>query len=111
MNDQGGTINVETFIWLLFAHYIGDFALQSDWIAQNKRNYWYVLFAHSMIWAAIISMALEYLGLFSLWKVLFLIIGHFIIDKWKTTKQSGEWKWIYPDQILHIIQLIVVYIF
>lgn len=101
----------ESFIWLLFGHYFGDYALQSDWIAKNKGMSLYVLLAHSMIWAGIISIILQYLWIFTLWKAIFLIIGHILIDKWKTTKPQNESFWIYPDQILHLFQLIIVYIF
>ena len=32
-------------IWLIFAHFIGDFALQSDWMANNKGYKWIIMFA------------------------------------------------------------------
>jgi hypothetical protein len=100
-------------IWLLFAHYIGDIALQSDWQAQNKGRLWYVMFSHCMIWTACVSVALQYQGRFDLWKVVFLVIGHWVCDKWKTTKPKTPeaWKYIYPDQAWHIIQLAIVYSF
>ncbi len=100
-------------IWLIFAHYIGDLALQSDWIAQKKRTLWYVMFSHCMIWAACICVALQFLGIFVLWKALFLVVGHWICDYWKTTKpQTPEcWWYIYPDQVWHLMQCVIVYIF
>ena len=100
-------------IWLLFAHYVGDIALQSDWQAKNKGKLWYVMFSHCMIWTACICVALQYLGLFDLWKVAFLLVGHWACDYWKSQKaQTPEnWKFIYPDQLFHIIQLLIVRIF
>ncbi len=100
-------------IWLLFAHYIGDIALQSNWQAQNKGKLWYVMFSHCMIWTACICVGLQFLGIFAFWKVLFLLFGHWICDNWKAKKpQTPEnWKYIYPDQAWHIIQIIIVYIF
>jgi len=99
------------FIWLLFAHYIGDIALQSSWQADNKGRYWYVLFSHAMIWTACASMVLEYLGLFELWKVALLLFGHMWMDWLKSTlpKTPENWKYIYPDQAFHILQLLIVY--
>lgn len=99
-------------IWLIFAHYIGDIALQSDWQAQNKGKLWYVMMSHCFIWTACISVALQYLGLFAMWKVIFLLVGHWVMDKWKTTKPKTPeaWKYIYPDQIWHLIQCGIVYL-
>ncbi len=102
------------FIWLLFAHYIGDMALQSQWQATNKRKYWYVMLCHCMIWAAVICVALKYLGIYSDWKAIFLIVFHFVIDTWKskTTGMNFDkgFKYVYIDQGLHLLQLLPVYI-
>lgn len=99
------------FIWLIFAHFIGDVALQSEWQASNKGKLWYAMLAHCIIWTAIICIALEYLGLLELWKVVFLLIGHIISDTWKAgqPKTVENWWKIYPDQVWHLIQCIIVY--
>ena|SRR3990167_2788978 len=99
-------------IWLLFGHYIGDIALQSSWQADNKGKYWYVMLSHCMIWTACISIALQFLGIFEFWKVLFLFGGHFLMDEWKAhqPKTPDTWWMIYPDQVWHIIQLIIVFL-
>ena len=96
------------FIWLVFAHFIGDFALQSSWMAENKGRYWYVMLSHSMIWAGCVSIALQYLDLFHIWKVVFLVILHMFCDFLKVSK-TKDWKYIYPDQIFHFIQLLIIY--
>lgn len=99
-------------IWLLFAHYIGDIALQSSWQADNKAKYWYVMLSHAMIWTSCICVALQYLGLFEYWKVAFLLIGHIAMDEWKARQPKTEktWWYIYPDQLFHILQLVFVWI-
>jgi hypothetical protein len=99
------------FIWLLFAHFLGDIAFQSDWQAQNKGKKWYVMLSHAMIWGACISMALQYLGIFSLWKAILLVLGHIVIDSWKCRqpKDDAHWWMIYPDQFAHLCQLLVVF--
>jgi len=98
-------------IWLIFGHFIGDIALQAPWQAENKGKYWYVMLSHCMIWTAIISIALEYLGLLMLWKIIFLLIGHYLMDSWKSrqTRIPGNWWKIYPDQVWHLIQCAIVY--
>ena len=108
------------FIWLLFAHYIGDIALQSEGVATNKCKTWYVMFSHCMIWTAAICFTLQWLGIYSFWKAIFLLCGHYIIDKLKCKKPSfftvnehifpENWHFVYYDQIAHIIQLLVVFL-
>jgi len=105
-------------IWLLFAHFIGDWGLQSSWMAENKGKYWLVMFAHCMIWAACICIALEYMNLRVGWDAPFLVFGHMICDKWKCgvydkkpfCKQPSA-KHLYIDQIIHLVQLGIVYLF
>jgi len=106
-------MGLPNFLWLVFAHFIGDIALQSGWQADNKGKHWYVMLAHCMIWTALICVALEYLQILTLWKFLFLLVGHFICDSWKARilKTLENWKWIYPDQGFHFLQLLIVYIF
>lgn len=100
------------FIWLLFAHFIGDIALQSSWQAENKGCYWYVMLSHCMIWTACISIALVYLGLYAPWKVGFLVLFHWLSDylKSQVPKTPENWKWIYPDQLFHLWQLGMVFL-
>lgn len=102
--------DLNLIIFIIFAHYIGDIALQSTWQAENKGKYWYVLLSHAMIWTGVISSVLLYFGVFHIWKVLFLVFGHCIIDKWKLSKPKTPeaWKYIYPDQMLHIVQCLIV---
>ena len=100
------------FIWLVFAHYIGDIALQNDWLARYKCQQWYAMLSHCIIWTACTCAALEYAGLLQPWKVPFLIVGHFAVDRWKCGRggNSAAWKWMYVDQLLHLVQLVLVYL-
>ena len=98
-------------IWIVFAHYIGDWALQSDWMAKNKFQFGSVMVAHAMIWAACVSVALEYSGQFSAWKVWFLVLGHIVVDIWKCWASEGVpfegkpmHKYMYIDQAIHLAQ-------
>jgi hypothetical protein len=81
-------------------------------MAQNKGRLWFVMLVHSIVWTACISVALQYLGLFAMWKVLFLWVGHWICDKWKTTKPKTPeaWVYIYPDQAWHLLQCLIIYL-
>jgi len=97
-------------LWVLFAHYIGDIALQSSWQADNKGKLWYVMLSHCMIWTACICVALQYLGLLEYWKVPVLFVGHFLMDEWKAHRphDATHWWMIYPDQLWHLAQCVVV---
>ena len=102
-------------IWLLFAHFIGDWAIQPEWIATNKGKYWFVMLSHCIIWTACVCIGLEYIGCYALWKVLFLISGHYLVDLWKCKLyekipfcQQKTYKHLYIDQLIHIIQVIFV---
>lgn len=100
------------FVWLLFAHVIGDIALQSEFLAVNKGKYWICLAWHSLIWTAIVCIALEYCGILVPWKISFLFFGHFFCDMWKcrATKEFPSWH-LYVDQSFHLLQLFVVGVF
>ena len=107
-------------MWLVFAHFIGDIALQSSWQADNKGKYWYVMLSHCMIWTACICIALRFvycspLSIYQfysvpLWKVLFLLVGHVICDSWKSRqpKTPEHWWKVYLDQAFHFLQLLIV---
>lgn len=97
---------------IVFAHYIGDIALQNDWQARHKCSQWYVMVCHCIVWTGCVCVALEYAGTLAPWKVAFLIAGHFACDKWKCTKPCPPSKWtpVYLDQAIHLAQLALVYL-
>lgn len=103
---------LEIIIFMFFGHFIGDMALQSDWQAQNKGKYWYVMFSHAMIWTGVLCFILLLFNIFAIWKVIFLLLGHVIMDTWKITKPKTPeaWWYIYPDQAWHLIQCVIVVI-
>lgn len=93
------------------AHYIGDYPLQGDFLANFKGKLDYILFCHAIIWTGCVCAALGYFGAFAWWKAAFLLVGHFAIDRWKARKEDKTnaltfdlWK----DQALHFAQLILV---
>ena len=97
-------------IWLIFAHFLGDFALQSSWMSEKKKDYWYINGSHAMVWTACICIALAFTGEYEPWKPIFLFLGHFTIDMAKTRlKHESRMGWgMYLDQFLHLCQLFIV---
>jgi hypothetical protein len=101
----------EVLMWAVAAHMIGDFALQSRWVAENKSKSWYILMAHSMIWAACVALPFKLFGYNNITALYFLLAsGHFVIDdlKCKMYKTEKDNWMLYPDQFLHLIQILVV---
>lgn len=92
----------------MFMHFIGDFALQTEYLAMNKGKHWYLLLSHVMIWTACVCVPLYWFNNFAMWKVVFLISGHFICDWWKC-RQKPENKYLYIDQAIHFLQLVIVF--
>lgn len=102
---------MEKILWIILAHYIADYPLQGDFLAQTKGKYWYSLLVHSVIYGLTIALALKLLGLFAIWKAIALIISHMIIDYKKATAKNKEkalTTYLYIDQVLHIVINIIL---
>lgn len=103
----------EGLLWLGFAHAIGDLALQTHFIGMTKHIYPQVMFAHCIIYAGCLSIALKYINRYSLWKFVFLLTGHFIIDTissyfyWELWCEYGKVN--FYDQLAHLAQILMVY--
>ena len=98
-----------TAFWVLFwLHFVGDYPLQGEFLANVKSKNDYVLFCHAVIWSGLIAVALAFFGIFAWWKVAMLLIGHFIIDRWKARKLDKTYAMtrdLWLDQALHIVQI------
>lgn len=99
------------FTLILFAHFIADTSFQPTWMLNAKKTNWYVMMEHCIVYTAIVSMVFAYLQGITLIEILFLIIGHYVIDSWKahTAKDILDLKYLYIDQALHITQLLLVF--
>lgn len=114
------------FLFLYFINLILDYPLQGSFLAEYKSKNDYILFVHCAIWGLGIWFALMPFGLFAWWKLIMLVGGHFIIDRWKCRKHYklwpkkkttdgiiakvpviSDWMSLYIDQTLHVIQIIL----
>ena len=102
---------------LLLSHFIGDYALQNDYLALNKGKDNYVLFAHVAIWTATLSITGLFLQLNITAPIILgvMLIPHFIIDYIKArnllwVKKISPTASLYIDQLLHAIQIIIFYL-
>ncbi len=105
---------IEISIYLITAHFIADFALQNRWMADNKGKYCYIMFAHSIIYAGIICITLNYFNIFHYWKFFALYGTHMIIDQAKCymynpkKSEKKNLKYLYIDQASHFVVLFII---
>jgi len=102
---------LEIFFAAIVAHYIADYPLQGAFLSEMKGKLDYILFCHVIIWTGCVCAVLGYFGIFAWWKVAFLSVGHFIIDRWKARKSdkiNALKKDLWIDQFLHFIQIVIV---
>jgi hypothetical protein len=105
---------MENILWVLLAHYILDYPLQGDFLAQTKGKYLYSLFAHSMIYGLGMGLCFKFLGTdYVVLKSIFLVASHIFIDYHKATAKNKEkalTTYLYIDQTLHIGIDILLYL-
>lgn len=92
-------------LWLIFGHFLGDYGLQTDWVAVKKKSNNYILIAHAVIYSGLICMILHYFGILEIWKVIFIFSGHAIMDYIKIHSKKEIWK---VDQFVHFLQLLII---
>ena len=86
-------------ITLIFCHLIGDYVLQTDFIAKTKGTNWYHLVIHCMLYC------LPFFIIFGLtWQLLFIFIMHMIIDPLKARYNKINYM---TDQLLHYVVTLV----
>lgn len=88
-----------TLVTLLFCHLVGDYILQTSFIAGTKGSNWYHLFVHCTLYC------LPFLAMFGYsWGIMLLFVAHMIID----TLKARYTKISYPeDQIIHYLTILV----
>ena len=114
---------LSTFNWLLIGHLIGDWVLQSDWMASGKRrNRWNAAgTAHYTIYSAVVLSALWLSGIRGQSPAFYLCMGAMIfgthwfidgthlIDRWMQFCGQGPDRIVrlMVDQTFHIVVLAV----
>ena len=112
------------FDWLLIGHLIGDFLIQTDNIAKNKRQRWPLILSHVSLYMVVITVVVVIYALthpLPPWLVvaalLFLFGTHVILDQRDLTKRwmrfvgmspDRLWLSIVVDQVFHLLTLAIV---
>lgn len=103
---------------LLIGHLIGDFLLQTSWMAKYKASKWLPLLTHVCVYTGVIAVFGLLSGGLSLPALALIFIGHIILDRktfvmfWVERIQTAKgpektWLSIMADQIFHIILLAI----
>jgi len=102
------------FVWfMIFAHFVGDYVLKSEYLSKTKGEEWYNMLVHCMLYTGSISLVLiEWTGGFPVVGLLWIFVTHWFIDSWKCkglankfwTKPTDE-SYLYADQAYHFIAL------
>ncbi len=90
---------IKLIITLIFCHLIGDYVLQTDFIAKTKGTNWYHLIVHCVLYC------LPFFVTYGLtWQLLFIFVTHMIIDPLKAKYNKINYV---TDQSLHYIAMLV----
>lgn len=109
----------------LIGHLVGDYLLQNDWMALNKKKSSIACAVHCIIWATCVCLFagwMEFSDSILAWVLLFS--SHFIQDRtqlvmfWMTrinrqqafaTGQCAPWSIIVVDNVWHVVQIWAVW--
>ena len=111
----------ELFMFLVFVHFVADFAFQSEFMAKYKQESWFVMFVHCIIWTGSIVLALMWYKGFSHVKEIawwipgfLLYAGHYFSDSSKCSFIKTEWgkkhikTLFHVDQVWHLVQVLII---
>ncbi|REB10129.1 DUF3307 domain-containing protein [Sporosarcina sp. BI001-red] len=108
------------FSYLIVGHLIGDYLLQTNWMASGKATKWAPLLTHCFVYTSVVSVAfLISTGMISFWMVVIIFLSHIILDRRRFVAwwalaimgvKEGEpaWLLIIADQVFHIIVLAII---
>lgn len=108
---------MELFPLLLAGHLIGDYLLQTKWMADQKGSSIAALVVHSVIYTVVCFLCTLPTGGISIICIAIIFLSHIILDRrtfvnwWcKNITKSADVPWlvIVADQSFHVVVLVVV---
>lgn len=95
-------MTIELLLKLVFCHLVGDYVLQSDFIAKTKGENWYHLFVHCVLYC------LPFYIVFGLtWQLMAIFVTHIAIDPLKARYKVINYI---TDQVVHYYIIILIYL-
>ena len=92
---------IEQIYRLMACHMLGDYVLQSDFLAKSKGTNWWHLLAHCVLYSLPFAVAFGFD-----WRVLVLLAAHVVIDAMKARWHVIDYA---TDQMGHISLLLILY--
>ena len=88
-------MDVSSLYWIIICHLLGDYVLQSDYLASNKGKNWYCLTVHSILYCVpfVVSFGLD-------WRASVIFIVHMIVDSLKARWNKID---LTTDQMIHYL--------
>lgn len=80
---------------LVICHIVGDYFLQTDYMATNKGKDWYLLFVHCVCYCVPFLVVYGFA-----WQIALIFIVHIIVDSLKARYKKIN---LLTDQIIHYI--------
>lgn len=98
--------------YMVIAHCYMDMN-QPSFLAKNKNRKPVIMFFHALMVSGVVSIPIYILvgvDIMFVLSVMFLVLSHMIIDKWKsgTPKDEEHFHYIYIDQGYHLLCMIFV---
>ena len=89
-------------LYLVLSHYIGDYFLQTRYLADNKGKDDYVLFVHCVLYIV------PFVFIFGVsWHLIPLFLIHIVVDRIKARhKKITLWQ----DQAIHLVTMLIYFI-
>lgn len=96
---------------LVYAHHMGDMVFQTSFMAKKKKESILAMLGHIVIYTGTVTMALLFLSMYAWWKPILLFFGHLLVDMWKSRipKDEKHWNHLYYDQAMHLIQILIIW--
>jgi hypothetical protein len=93
---------IELLLKLVFCHLVGDYVLQSDFIAKSKGENWYHLLVHCLLYC------LPFFIVFGLtWQLMAIFVTHIVIDASKARYKAIDYT---TDQLLHYMITLIYFV-
>ncbi len=91
-----------SLLLVLFSHFIGDWALQNEFMAKNKGWNFIVMLAHCVVYTGCVCIALDYVGMLRMSDIFIVFFTHLAMDTLKccATNKLNVWLWV--DQFYHL---------
>ena len=87
---------------LIICHLLGDYVLQTDFLAKTKGENWYHLVVHCLLYCVPFYIVFGWC-----WQLGFVLIAHLVIDPLKARWKKISYR---TDQVLHYLTLAVYFI-